>query len=99
MQCISLGHAAGRDVQGPPMKRRPVMGPALLPAGTTLSMLRWSLSFTARSRGGGVSHHGQYCVSAKAASCLNWSITYDPVGSQAAGQRALEQDSLRSRTA
>ena len=42
------GHADGRALQGAaPMKRRPVMGPALLPAGATLSMLRWSLSFTA----------------------------------------------------
>ena len=31
------------------------MGPALLPAGAMLSMLRWSLSFTAQIREGGVS--------------------------------------------
>lgn len=69
------GHAAACDVQGAaPMKRRPVMGPALLPAGTTLSMFRWSLSFTAAQKGRGVSPvcRSHFRISTKAAP---WSIT------------------------
>ena len=81
------------------MKRRPVMGPALLPAGTTLSMFRWSLSFTARSREGDVSYCGQFCSSAEAASCLKWSITNNPGVGEAAGRHVLEHSSLYSRKA
>ena len=66
------------------------MGPALLPAGAMLSMLRWSLSFTARVREGGVSCRSKSSMGAKAASCLNASITNDPGGGQAAGQEGAE---------
>ena len=50
------------------------MGPALLPAGTTLSMFRWSLSFTAAQKGRGVSPvcRSHFRISTKAAP---WSIT------------------------
>ena len=65
------GHTGGHNVQGAaPIKRRPVMGPALLPAGTTLSMVRWSLSFTARIREGGLSWRSQRGFITMAASCL-----------------------------